>query len=99
MSAVRPGDFVGAALSAEPARFTYQLDAATRDSLARLLDAGSASEPGLGAKARELLADATRASMQTLAHGRGFILVRGLPIIDRPLADVHQIARYEGKAI
>lgn len=86
-------------MSAEPARFTYQLDAATRDGLARLLDAGSAREPGFGAKARELLADATRASMQELAHGCGFILVRGLPIIDRPLADVEALYRAMGEAL
>ncbi len=96
---LRAGDFVGSTLSGDPGRFSFELAAATRDGLARLLDAGATSDPNFGGKARELLTAATRASMQALAHGLGFILVRGLPIVDRPLADVTALYRAMGEAL
>lgn len=95
----RAGHFVGSQLSSDPGRFTFQLDAATRDGLGRLLDAGASSQPGFSDKARELLAGATRASMHALAHGLGFILVRGLPVVDRPLPDVMALYRAMGEAL
>lgn len=82
----------GREIAADPA-WTHHLTAAELKDIARVIERGKASGKPLIELTREdlplpILAPAIRNWMEALNHGRGFVLVKGIPVFDHSQQDV-----------
>jgi hypothetical protein len=95
-----PGDFSGPELAASRG-FVFEIDAAARRDLSRLLDRIEAGkdESEVGAAVRAALADATATTRRALTSGHGLILVRGLPVVGRSRAAAAELYAMWGRAL